>query len=56
MDKAAVDLVGIYCPDTDKCYYFDPRKFNQAVKLRVRAPRNNQRAYVKQAADYRRVP
>jgi len=25
-DKTKIDIYAIYCPDTDKCYYFDPKK------------------------------
>ena len=35
MDKNAVDVVCVYCPDTDCCYYIDPRRFGVAVQLRI---------------------
>ena len=55
-DKAEVDIVCVYCPETDVCYYFDPSKFGKSVRLRVSAPKNNQKVNVKMADDYREVP
>jgi hypothetical protein len=56
IDKALVDIMCIYCPDTDVCYYFDPKSFNKSVSLRVDTPKNNQNAGVNVASDYRKVP
>jgi hypothetical protein len=56
IDKDAVDLICIYCPDTDECYYFNPKNFNKSVSLRVNIPKNNQNAGVNLASDYRKVP
>ena len=36
IDKSAIDLFCIYCPDTDLCYYVDPKKFDTSVTLRVK--------------------
>ncbi len=55
MDKEEVDVVCVYCPDTDKCYYFDPRQVNQSVNLRVRSTANGQRVAVRIAEEYRTV-
>jgi len=56
VNKEEIDFYCIYCPDTDKCDYFDPKKFGQSVSLRVEAPRNNQKSKINRLADYRRVP
>ncbi len=56
VDKSEVDLYCIYCPDTDECYYLDPKDYNRSVTLRVETPKNNQARKVKLARDYRRVP
>ena len=56
INKSEVDLYCIYCPDTDECYYLDPRKFRSNVSLRVKTPKNSQQKRAKFAADYRRVP
>ncbi|MES9872520.1 MAG: group I intron-associated PD-(D/E)XK endonuclease [Candidatus Sedimenticola sp. 6PFRAG7] len=56
IDKSEVDLYCIYCPDTDECYYLDPKDHNRSVTLRVETSKNNQSANVNVAADFRRVP
>jgi len=56
VDKNAIDLYCVYCPDTDACYYFDPKEFNRSVTLRVETPKNNQSRNVRLAKDFRRVP
>ncbi len=56
IDKSEIDVVCVYCPDTDQCYYFAPEEVRQGLVLRVEAPKNNQRQKVKFAADYREVP
>ena len=56
VDKDEIDLYCIYCPDTDECYYLDPKNFNRSATLRVKMPRNNQARNVNLAADFRRVP
>jgi len=56
IDKDSLDIYCVYCPDTDECYYLNPKIYNRSVTLRVKAPRNNQAKNVKLAADYRRAP
>ncbi len=56
VDKDEIDLYCIYCPDTDECYYLDPKDYNRSVTLRVKAPKNNQATNIRLAKDYRRVP
>ena len=56
VNKDQIDLYCIYCPNTNECYYFDPKNFDKSVTLRVEAPKNNQLANIKFVADYRRVP
>jgi hypothetical protein len=56
MNKDEVDVVCVYCPDTDECYYFDPHHVNHSVTLRVRPAGNGQLQGVRQANKYRRVP
>ncbi len=56
VDKNVIDIYCIYCPDTDKCYYFNPLDFNKSLTLRVDTPRNNQSAKINIADDYRKVP
>jgi len=56
VDKDEIDFYCIYCPDTDECYYLDPRCYGSSVTLRVEAPKNNQSRRVRLAKDYRRAP
>tara|TARA_Y100000593_G_scaffold49908_1_gene94036 strand:+ start:5059 stop:5469 length:411 start_codon:yes stop_codon:yes gene_type:complete len=55
-DLSEIDIIAIYCPDTDKCYYLNPRNFNKAIRLRVETPKNNQSINIKFANDYLEVP
>ena len=56
MKRSEVDVICVYCPDTDECYYFHPRSVQQSVSLRVRTPKNNQDKGVRLAQRYRTVP
>lgn len=55
-DISQIDLVCVYCPDTDACYYFDPREYEKGITLRVRLPKNNQRVRVNLVEDFLEVP
>jgi len=55
-NKNEIDLYCIYCPETDECYYFDPKKYNRSINLRVRAAKNNQDKFVKLVSDFRGIP
>ena len=41
-DKSEVDVVCVYCPDTDQCYFFRPQDFREGVILRIRPTKNGQ--------------
>ena len=56
IDKDEVDLYCVYCPETDACYYLEPKKFGSNVTLRVEASKNSQTRRVNFASDYRRAP
>lgn len=56
MDKSAVDVVCVYCPDTRRCYYFDPKRFRQSVMLRLAPTRNQQSKRVHLADEYVEFP
>jgi prevent-host-death family protein len=49
-----IDAVAVYCEPLDQCYLLRPELFERrrAVHLRVRPPRNGQRAQLNWAADY----
>jgi hypothetical protein len=55
-DKAEIDVLCIYCPETDDCYYLCPRQFGQSVTLRVAPSKNLQRTGVLPAANFRTFP
>jgi len=54
--KDSLDLVAVYCPETDACYYFDHTRFGRTVTLRVKTSKNNQAKKIHLANDYLRVP
>jgi hypothetical protein len=56
LDKAEVDVVCVYCPDTRACYYVDPTRFARSVSLRVTPSRNRQERNVLWAEQFRTVP
>lgn len=56
MDKDEVDVVCVYCPDTDHCYYLRPADHGASVRLRVMPSRNGQVAGILRAADHRIFP
>jgi len=55
-DKASIDAVCIYCPDTDECYYLRPAAFRSSVTLRVAPCRNGQRAGILDASAFSQLP
>lgn len=56
MDKTEVDVIAIYCPQTDKVYYIDPTKYSKSISLRVNTPDNNQKQNINFADDFLQVP
>ncbi|MBJ8004892.1 hypothetical protein BWGOE4_44870 [Bacillus mycoides] len=56
VNKEEIDVYCIYCPQTDLCYYFDPKLFNKSISLRVDSPKNQQEKKVNFANDYREIP
>ena len=56
IDKAEVDIFCVYCPDTDRCYYFRPSDHGNSITLRITPSRNNQRLGVWLASDFLEVP
>jgi hypothetical protein len=56
MDKSSVDVVCVYCPDTRRCYYIDPRRFPGSVSLRLAPARNGQSKRVFYAEQFTEIP
>jgi hypothetical protein len=52
-DKAEVDAVCIYCPDSDECYYVRPVALGASVTLRIAPTRNGQLVNVLHASGFR---
>lgn len=50
LDKKEVDLFAVYCPDTNKVYYFDHNKFNKSVSFDITQVKKRQRSHL--ADDY----
>ena len=51
-----MDVFCVYCPETDRCYYFKAGDANVSLTLRATAPKNNQSKNVRFAGDYAGVP
>ena len=56
MDKRAIDMVCIYCPETDECYYVRPDEHGASVTIRISPSRNGQQAGILHAAAFRELP
>jgi hypothetical protein len=57
IDKKSVDLMCLYCPDTNKCYYIDPsRHGRRCVILRLLPPRNHQKKHILYAEMFTKIP
>ncbi|WP_232819842.1 group I intron-associated PD-(D/E)XK endonuclease [Nocardioides allogilvus] len=55
-DKAEVDVLCIYCPQTDSCYYLRPTDFRRSVTLRLVPSKNGQQRGVLPIAAFRAFP
>jgi len=55
-DKNEIDVMCVYCPDTDKCYYVNPQECNKTFNLRLSKPKNNQINGIHLAEDYLSIP
>lgn len=56
IDKTSVDVVCIYCPETDECYYVRPADHGNSVTLRILPSKNRQVLRVLLASEFRNVP
>jgi len=55
-DKNEIDVMCVYCPDTDKCYYVNPQECNKTFNLRLSTPKNNQKNGIHLAENYMELP
>ena len=56
IDRSQVDVFCVYCPDTDKCYYFKPETAKTYFSLRLETPKNNQSKNINFAENFIGVP
>lgn len=56
MDKASVDVVALYCPEVDQCFYVDPSRLGGGVTLRLEPAANCQKMGVRHADQFRQMP
>ena len=56
IDRTSIDVICIYCPHTDRCYYVRPRAGVGEVRLRVLPARNGQRSGTFAADEHRSLP
>jgi hypothetical protein len=56
IDKSQVDVLCIYCPETDECYYLRPSDHGHSVTLRVAPSKNGQARGVQMASCFRTFP
>jgi hypothetical protein len=52
IDKSRIDYFCIYCPNTGLCYYFDSKKYNKSLSLRIDQSKNNQDRNIHWAKDF----
>lgn len=52
IDKSMIDLIAIYCPDTNLVYYVNPKDFGECVDLRITPAKNGQTNGINNAGDY----
>lgn len=56
IDKDGVDLYCIYCPETRRCYYVDPKAHRESITMRIEETRNGQKRGVHDANDFLEIP
>lgn len=56
VDKDQVDILAIYCPETEDCYYLRPADYASSITLRVRAAANGQVSGVRSASLFQAFP
>jgi len=51
-----VDIIAIFCPDTNKCYYVKTNGNMKSITLRLEKPKNNQTTNINNADDFLEFP
>ena len=52
IDKEAIDMVAVFCPETKEVYYINHKEFNKGITLRVFESKSNQVKNINFAKDY----
>lgn len=52
VNKNMIDIIAIYCPDTDRVYYVNPVDFKKSILLRIEKTKNNQLKGINIAENY----
>lgn len=52
INKNDINFYCIYCPQTDECYYFNPKKYKRSISLRVEKSKINN-SKIKFIKDYK---
>jgi hypothetical protein len=50
--SAEIDILAVYCPETDKCYFVNTTNLKSSISLRINLPKNNQVKKVRLAKDF----
>ena len=56
VNKDLIDLYCVYCPQTELCYYFNPKDFKESISIRVVPCKNNQTTNINWHEDFLEVP
>jgi hypothetical protein len=56
MPRTEVDVLAIYCPDSEATYYLNPSDHRSSVTLRITSARNGQRRGVLEATRFLAMP
>ena len=58
IDKTEIDIIAVYCPETDKVYFVNPTDYENStsLNLRVEQTKNNQRKGILFAENFLSVP
>lgn len=51
-DKDEIDVFAIYCPETEKVYFINPKCFDKSINIRLEKPKNNQIRGIHNADDF----
>lgn len=55
-DLSEIDVMAIYCPDTDKCYFFKPNPEMKAFTIRVDENSKFNKVKMHKASDLLKIP